>query len=117
MCNKVDNNCREEKRGCEGCYYNGRRNGITYIILLNTIIKAIETDKKQTLFSTDSKNNFLFILNDIYVKTDFKIQYIVRENNIEVINHNKIRVNIVFIEKKILVNITVGWILDIKIKN
>lgn len=21
MCNKVDNNCREEKRGCEGCAY------------------------------------------------------------------------------------------------
>lgn len=28
MCNKVDNNCREEKRGCEGCYYN-KENCIT----------------------------------------------------------------------------------------
>ena len=30
MCNKVDNNCREEKRGCQGCYYKRLKKNIEF---------------------------------------------------------------------------------------
>ena len=52
MCNKVDNNCREEKRGCEGCYYEKK---LKYNDLLNTLIN---TDFLESACSEETANEY-----------------------------------------------------------
>ena len=48
MCNKVDNSCREEKLGCEGCFY--KEKGI--------IDKILNTDFLEDMCSEETANEY-----------------------------------------------------------
>ena len=50
MCNKTDNSCREEKRGCQGCYYNRGFNR-KHTMLCEMIENALKTDRTNLLIT------------------------------------------------------------------
>ena len=89
MCNKVDNNCREEKRGCEGCYYNELINKFyEYKISISDVRKISEIVKKIILQKyhcqiLDVKFRQEEIIVETYLKglvlnLSFNIEYLLR---------------------------------------
>lgn len=48
MCNKVDNSCRDEKRGCQGCYYNSE-------LRFNNIIQKSSRQMEQNILNKLNK--------------------------------------------------------------
>lgn len=87
MCNKADNSCRQEKRGCQGCYYNRGFNH-KYIMLCEMIENAIKTNRTSLLIS---KNKYQFILDlkGICMSSLGMLTYKVEDDRIIVIGNNK----------------------------
>ena len=96
MCNKADNSCRQEKLGCKGCYY--RRLTTKYRTIRQLIEKAI-IDRVSAVITTDNMSLYFNELEDLHYDSLQTIQYIVRENKIEVIKDNKIILYIYEIKK------------------
>lgn len=88
MCNKTDNSCREEKRGCQGCYYNSRGFNHKYIMLCEMIENALKTDRTSLLI-TKSKNQFILDLKCICMSSLGMITYKVEDDRIIVLGNNK----------------------------
>ena len=96
MCNKVDNNCRQEKLGCQGCYY--RRKSTKYHQLRQNLEKAI-IGRVRIVITTNDMTSYFYDLDNLHYDSLQTIQYIVRENKIEVIKDNRIRLIIYEIKK------------------
>lgn len=96
MCTKADNSCREEKLGCQGCYF--RRKSTKYQTLRACIEKAI-IGRVTMVITTDDMSSYFYDLENIHYDSLQTIQYIVRENKIEVIKDNRLRVIIYEIKK------------------
>ena len=70
MCTKADNSCREEKRGCKGCYYSDFI--YSYAELLNKMYeyKISKTDKEKMLkiLLKIIQNNYYCKFNEIIIR-------------------------------------------------
>ena len=88
MYNKCDDNCRQEKLGCKGCYYNSRGFNHTYIMLCEIIEKAIKTNRT-ILLITKSKRQFIFDLKCICMSSLGILKYKIEDDRIIVIGNNK----------------------------
>lgn len=84
MCMKSNDSCREEKRGCKGCYYNSRGFNQINIMLYEMIENALKTNRTNLLI-TKSKNQFIFYLKCICMTSLGMIKYKIEDDRIIVL--------------------------------
>lgn len=92
MCTKSDNSCREEKLGCEGCYYNYNETKLYPIFeyLIDTLVFAIKFNiVAQLHIKKEEHKNILYEIINICKASTGILKYSNRGNSINVYRYGK----------------------------
>lgn len=84
MCNKVDNSCRDEKRGCDGCAYNKEETEIGELHIGGMVIKTkYQIGQRVWLVSENEPHKevevFSDVIDQVVIYNDGEIYYFLKE--------------------------------------